>query len=277
MDWQTRGHKSIKHVFERQATSGIFSHAYLLIGPQGIGKKTLALEFARQIVGAQAQSAHPDIILFDQLVEGGAEAVRAALGQMSSTPLASDHRIVIIDGADRLNNHSANALLKTLEEPSSRTIFFLIADSQSVLATIRSRCQVFACNPLNDEQMRGYAQDKNLAVSDQVLTLASGSIGTMHELLNEPEELVKITEQLQVLNDAAKGNYVDKVVAVQQLSEIESDALQKLFGYWLGQLKRELALNPRVYITINSVSAALTKLQLSMNKKLLLQSLLFNA
>ncbi|MCC7356415.1 MAG: AAA family ATPase [Candidatus Doudnabacteria bacterium] len=278
MEWKTVGHNSLKHVFERQLASGIFSQSYLLIGPQGVGKKTLALEFARAIVKAEtSQANHPDILLLDQLVEGGAEAVRSALGQISGTPLVSNHRVVIIEGADRLNHHSANALLKTLEEPSSRTIFFLIADTQSVLPTIRSRCQTFACNRLLDSQMADYILKNNLIVSTDLLKIADGSIGTMYELLRDSEEINQIIVQLHSLNTAVQGSYVDKIVALQEFAEVDSDVLKKLFSYWIGQLKRELPINPRAHQTISAVSEAIVKLQQSMNKKLLLQSLLFNA
>lgn len=278
MEWKTFGHNSLKHVFERQLASGVFSQSYLLIGSQGVGKKTLAVEFARAIVKAgETQTNHPDILVLDQLVEGGAEAVRSALGQMSGTPLASNHRVVIIDGADRLNHHSANALLKTLEEPSFRTIFILVADTQDVIPTIRSRCQTFACNRLLDAQMADYILKNKLIVSTDLLKIADGSIGTMHELLRDTEEINQIIVQLHSLNTAVQGSYVDKIVALQQFADIESDALKKLLKFWIGQLKRELPVNPRAYKTINAVSGAIVKLQLSMNKKLLLQSLLFNA
>ncbi len=277
MEWHVYGHQSVKHVFERQLAAGVFSHASVLIGPPGIGKKMLAVEFARAIVGAQGAQAHPDILILDQLADGGAEAMRAALGQVSGTPLISAYRVVIIDDTDRLNSHSANALLKTLEEPSSHTLFILIAGSQNILPTIRSRCQVFACNPLPHEQLRAYAIEHNREADESLILLAHGSIGMLYHLQDNPEEAQTLTQQLQSLHTAAHGTSADKMIAVQQFAELETDALETLLTHWLSQLKTQLQTEPRAYKTIYAVSEAVAKLRMSMNKKLVIQSLLLNA
>jgi DNA polymerase-3 subunit delta' len=163
--------------------SGRLHHAWLLTGPEGVGKATLAYRFARfllahpdpssravheardlavpdshAVVGQVARLSHPDLsVIRRQPTKDGkslkgdiaVEDVRDGLALFRTTAGAGGWRVVIIDAADDLNRSSANALLKMLEEPPQRAIFLLIAHRPgALLPTIRSRCRVLRLAPL---------------------------------------------------------------------------------------------------------------------------------
>ena len=273
--WKTFGHDSVKALFDKLLEREQFSHSYLFIGPSGVGKKTLALEVAAKITGSQ-NSIHPDILLLDQLVNEGSEAVRSAIALMSGTPLKSKHRVVIITDIDRFNHQSLNALLKILEEPPRATIFFLTADSRSVLATIQSRSIVLPCNPLTGDQMISWLNDKNLSYKDEDLVLAAGCPGILLSLV-ENEVLKKVLyDRLNTLEQASFGNSIDKVIAIQKFAELDTVELDSLLRFWIVKLRISLNDNPKNYLLLAKAVTTLQNLQLSLNKKLLLQSLLFS-
>ena len=182
---QLRGHIS----------AGRVAQAYLLSGPHGVGRRKLAWEFAKTLNcegGAKpcdacrtctqiAKGTHPDLHLLEP--EGAAgrikiEPVRAMLGRIALRPFSAATHVVIIDGAERLTEEAANALLKSLEEPSASTKFMLITAALSqCLPTIISRCQLIRCRPLAGEViaqiLSGHGADPADAVA--IARLAQGS------------------------------------------------------------------------------------------------------
>lgn len=152
---------------------GRWPHTMMFVGPSGIGKKKIALAFAQTLVCEKANNAcgkcgsclriekmqsesltliEPDTELAKPVIK--VEKIRNLLSALS---LSSDGpaRVVIIDQANTLNTQASNALLKTLEEPSQNIFFILIAtDVHQVLATVRSRAQIFRFSALNYEQIK---------------------------------------------------------------------------------------------------------------------------
>jgi DNA polymerase III subunit delta' len=157
-------------------------HAWLLAGTKGLGKATLAYRFARIALGAKrtgprpldvdpedpiarrinAQS-HPDLFILRRgLNDRGKQRREIAvddareLGQFFSlAPSEGGMRVAIIDAVDDLNNNSANAILKTLEEPPARSVLLLVCHAPgAILPTIRSRCRRLALRPVSDDLIR---------------------------------------------------------------------------------------------------------------------------
>jgi DNA polymerase-3 subunit delta' len=157
-------------------------HAWLLSGPKGLGKATLAYRAARVALGAQpkgarpldvdaedpiarkiAAQAHPDLFVLRRgYNERGRPRREIAvddareLGRFFSlAPSQGGMRVAIIDAVDDLNRNAANAILKTLEEPPPRSMLLLVCHAPgATLATIRSRCRRLALKPLSDADVR---------------------------------------------------------------------------------------------------------------------------
>lgn len=158
---------------------GRLHHAWLLTGPEGVGKATFAYRAARRLLGGRpdaefgllgtapddrvsrlvAGQAHPDLLTLERPVVNGklkrdipVDEVRRAPEFFSKSPSRAPYRVAIVDAADELNDSSANALLKILEEPPERGVLFLVAHAPGrLLATIRSRCRrlAFAAWPVD--------------------------------------------------------------------------------------------------------------------------------
>jgi len=155
-------------------------HAWLLAGPVGIGKATFASWAAALLLDAEdpasagarllAAGSHPDFVHLTRLPNEKTEKlarsitvdqVRAMRQRLTSSTAIAARRVILIDSADDLEGHGGpNALLKSLEEPPSGTIFLLVSHRPgSLLPTIRSRCRVLPFRPLDSAAMAHVLED----------------------------------------------------------------------------------------------------------------------
>ncbi len=172
------GHEAAELSLAEALNGARMHHAWLLAGPKGLGKATLAYRFARSALGAKragsrplecdpedaisrrvAQLAHPDLFVLRRGINERGKPRREItvddareLGRFFSlAPSEGGMRVAIIDAVDDLNRNAANAILKTLEEPPPRSALLLICHAPgAALATIRSRCRRLPLRPLED-------------------------------------------------------------------------------------------------------------------------------
>lgn len=198
------GHQDVRDSFLKSFHSSRFPHAWIIGGPFGIGKATFSFHMARYILSGRQDrqtlfsendplqrrivaGSHGDLwtLSSDEGKEIGVDAIRELNHSLNQTPAEGGWRVVIIDGADKLNRNAANALLKRLEEPPHKTVFFLITTLPGrLLPTIRSRCQFINLSPLSEEDVRQVLHSQNLSLPD-FLTLSKGSPGRIMELMEK--------------------------------------------------------------------------------------------
>lgn len=182
-------------------------HAWMISGPEGVGKATLAFRFARRLLAGGtetlalppehpvfrrvAAASHADLLTIEREWDEkkkrmkktiAAETAREIPGFLHLTPAEGGWRVVIVDGAEDLNTQSANALLKVLEEPPPRAILMLITAAPGrLLPTIHSRCRQLVLPPLAEPDMRqvlaAYLPDMPAPDRARLLALAEGSPG----------------------------------------------------------------------------------------------------
>jgi DNA polymerase III subunit delta' len=217
------GHQKQIGMLQKAMAQQRIGHAYVFSGLAAIGKKTLALEFAQALNCENITQSndscgecsscrkmlhhnHPDV----HLVATDAqflriEAIRNIQDQMTFKPMEGRRRIFIIDDADKMNEQAANALLKTLEEPSADNFLILITDRPYWLPqTILSRCRHLRFNPLPAETVAQYFTDCRQIEQSKARLLAGlsgGSIGQALEL--DSEEMIAFRAELSRLLAAA--------------------------------------------------------------------------
>jgi len=214
----------------------MLGHAYLVHGPEAVGKTTLVLRLASYLVCSGSQprpcgvcrgcrqvgrGGHPDVRLIERASERRditIEQVRQVEELVALAPTEAPAKLICIAGADTLNDAAASALLKTLEEPPPRVTLVLTAvDPVSLPITIRSRCQLLALQPvaaqtLAEGLVAGYAVDPPRA--QELAALARGRPGWAIRALEEPNLVEKQRESLAVMRSLAENGHYRRLQAV---------------------------------------------------------------
>ncbi|MBG1231582.1 hypothetical protein [Aestuariivirga litoralis] len=200
------GHAAEVSQFEKAFKSGKPHHAWLLCGPEGIGKATMAYQLAIKVLGGTDQArrwmesrAHPDLFVLErQLNDSKPRRLRAEISVDDARGLAnflartaSGWRVVIVDAADDLNSESANAILKLVEEPPAKTLIFLVSHQPGrLLRTLKSRCLRMIMQPLVQEQVLSIINNLPLDARpnpeelDRAVAQSGGSISQTLALLS---------------------------------------------------------------------------------------------
>jgi len=246
------GHEEAAQEFEEALRGGRLHHAWLLVGPEGIGKATLAYRLARTIL-AHAEAgdllpgepadvapdhpifrkiaglAHPNLLLirrswmertkrYSQVIS--VDEVRRLRSFLGSTAGDGAWRVVIVDRADQLNQNAANALLKALEEPPRNTLFLLVSNAEGRLpVTIRSRTRVLRLAPLADEPLgaavRAALQRDEIETDAETLQMAMAlSQGS-------------VRRALELVTGEGIGLYNDIVATFEGLPDLDGARVQR--------------------------------------------------
>jgi DNA polymerase-3 subunit delta' len=210
MDWGMIGHAWAVDLLAGHVAQGKERHAYLITGPQGVGRKTLAKRFAQALNcptpispgqpcrkcstcrRIEAQQ-HPDFTILEAEHEGEVfriDQVRELQHNLSLAPYEGRYRIALILRFEEAHTSAANAMLKTLEEPPSQVVVLLTAKSaENLLPTIVSRCEVLRLRPLSVEDtsfglqsLKGIPQE----TADHLAHFSGGRPGYAVRLFEQP-------------------------------------------------------------------------------------------
>jgi DNA polymerase III subunit delta' len=261
------GHAQIVSLLRRAATRGTVPQSLLFAGPEGVGKRTVALALAQAINCPRrkdgdgcgtcptclriARGQHSDVVMISRGDEASIK-IRALRDQLLDTagyrPFEAERRIYLIDGADDMTWEAQDALLKTLEEPPSAVILVLItAYPDTLRATIQSRCRRLRFSPLTESDVARVLVERAGVAPAEARVLAGASGGSVSRAL--AEEAGDLTEDreaaLAVLRAAGDRRLPVRLKAAAGLAQHGSkrrdrEALDARLGA-LGSLVRDLA------------------------------------
>ncbi|ADU96383.1 DNA polymerase III subunit delta' [Thermovibrio ammonificans] len=170
---QVVGHSKTLGVIRSLVERGLFPQSALFVGPEGVGKKTVAVEVLKAITGSPLE-----VKVVGEEKPPTVEEVRELSSWLFTKPSSGRGKGAVIDMADRMRSEAANALLKTLEEPPEYGYLILVANSEvAVLPTIRSRCKVFRFSRLPDTSVEYALKRLGVEADRRVVKLAGGSVG----------------------------------------------------------------------------------------------------
>lgn len=257
------GHKRIWEHLVKSARQEKLAHAYLFLGPQGLGKKALAMGFAQWLLCENKKQApcgqcrscldiagqrHPDVVLLEakeeekdgvvKILEIGIDQIRDVQHRLGLRPYYSSYKIAIVDEIGNLTREAANSFLKTLEEPKGNCLIFLTGSSwQWLLPTVISRCRVVNFSPVPHKDIfealeKEYSQ-KALA---EAVKISAGRPGRALELLKDPRVAQEQQENVRLLENIFKADLPQRFEIARELSQDIGQA-QRAISQWLFLLR----------------------------------------
>ncbi len=233
------GNERIAEMLGKSYKLGKLSHAYLFEGPDHIGKKTLALAFCKLLLqngsareyGANSSDdnikKNPDLIVLrpdEDKKQIAIEQIRELQKSLSLFPYSSKYKIAIIEQADKMSKSAANAILKTLEEPSKTTILMLLTSSpNNLLDTIKSRCQTFKFMPVKRKALEEFLEDKakDKTEAEKIIEISGYKPGKIAELINNENRVIELSDIINKFSSIARKNDFERLEEAEIVSKKE--------------------------------------------------------
>ncbi len=210
------GQDHVTNILRRALEQGKIAHAYLLTGPRGVGKTSVARILAHEInqLPYDEEASHLDIIEIDAASNNGVDDIRALREKAQVAPVSAPKKIYIIDEVHMLSKPAFNALLKTLEEPPAHVVFILATtDADKLPATILSRVQQFFFHPISVDvmarQLMAIAEKEGFAIeADAARLIAERSRGGFRDGISMLDQLSILATPDQPLTVAIVTEYL---------------------------------------------------------------------
>lgn len=244
------GHEQIKEHFQKAIENQKVSHAYILTGEAGMGRKSLAHAFALALLCEKGKKEpcmqchackqvlsgnHPDLIhvIHEKPNSIGVDDIREQINDtIMVRPYSSYYKIYIVDDAEKMTQQAQNALLKTIEEPPSYAIILLLTTNQEAfLPTILSRCVQLKLKPLKDFVVKNYLTEAlhvPEADADVYAAFARGNLGKAISLVSSEDFKLMHQEVLRLLKSIRKMDISELLEYIRKLKEENLDIYECL-------------------------------------------------
>ena len=252
-DWGIVGHSTQIEYLMSSASSDDLVHTYLFAGEEKIGKKKIALAFIMTLLCRESlgycgncnsciqikKGIHPDVSILYGLDSIKIKEVRELISKINLKPFNSFYKVAIIDNAERLTLESANALLKTLEEPPGQAVLVLITNNSTrLLPTIVSRSRVIKFFRVHGSEILKILQNKNIEEDKKrlIFEVSMGRPGRVFELLENKEELEELDNNFKEFLDIIKGDKVknlDYSLRLAKIYDSDPETVLNIFNFWI--------------------------------------------
>lgn len=262
MAWDILGHKWAAEMLRQHIATGSLRHAYLFSGPNGVGRRTLALQFAQAVNCTQPVDAgvpcgecractqtmrmqQADLSVVQSEAEGESlkvDQVRVLQQALSLTAYESSYRVALLLRFEEATHGAQNALLKTLEEPNERVLLLVTADDpDNLLPTITSRCELMRLRPMSPDDLAvALLKRKNIPEekAEMIAHAAGGRPGTALRMTEDDSILEKRDEWINTFFNLVEANQRDRLMFSQSKTyriprEIAKKDLREGFTHWL--------------------------------------------
>lgn len=235
------GNEHIVEHFKKAIENNKISHAYIINGEKGMGKRTVAKAFAMTLLCEEKGTVpcmkchscvqaltdnNPDLITItpDKPTTLSIDHIRQTLvNDVELKPYSNSHKVYIVEDAELMNNAVQNAILKTIEEPPEYAVIILLTTNISaLLQTVLSRCVKLDMQPLKKEVVKKYLMEKEKVVdyqADIAVSFAGGNLGKAIELSKSQDFAEMLDEVIQLLRYIKDMQAYEVVAAVKRASE----------------------------------------------------------
>lgn len=216
------GNAAAVELLTRAIKEDAVAHGYLIAGPRSVGKTRLVDWFVRELVRGEPAT-HPDVTSVrraDEKSEIAVAQIRALRERLAMSSLLGGWKVAIIENAEELSLEAANALLKTLEEPTPRTVIFLIAKDASALpATVRSRVQTIHCRMVSSVAIAKAleARGAKRAEAAELARIAAGRPGVAITLFEDKDARAAHEAATKTVAELIAAKLPERIRAAEKL------------------------------------------------------------
>lgn len=283
------GNNKNKNILEKSIQLNKFSHSYIFWGIEGIGKKIIAKEFAKNILCLEQKDKcvckscvefstknNPDFQLIEPN-EGKVkiEQIREMQKKIAEKPIISNKKVYIIDNADTMTTEAQNCLLKTLEEPPQYiTIILICSNEDNLLSTIKSRCTRMHFDSIDIEEIKEYIK-QNYAeqeISENIIELSQGSIGKAIKL----NQNKKIYENIENILLGMKNKDLIEIIQMSEEIYNAKEEINLILDYINVMLLKLSKQNIKYIRCIDIVEQTKKRLKANSNYDMCIDNMLFN-
>lgn len=284
------GNIPIKEMLIKTVKQNTVSSSYLFIGMEGIGKKLIAIEFAKMLLCTNKEkycdncksciefnsNNNPDFLYIEP--EGNSikiDQIRYLQKKIQEKPIISDKKVYIINDANLMTVEAQNCLLKTLEEPPEYATIILIGNNEnSFLATIRSRCIILHFKALENIEIKRFLEEKyNLKdLSSNVLDTFQGSIGKALILKDKQGDYQKINDMIENF----EGKDLLEIIKLAEPIYKSKDDIFEILDYINVMLLKKAKINNLYANCINIVEETKRRITRNSNYDMCIDYMVFN-
>ena len=283
------GHEKIVQKLDKIIATKSISHAYLFSGKEGIGKKTLAIEFAKGVMCSvnsslsycgscesclTFESGNDFKIIVPTKNVIKVDEIREFCGELFLKPTKTSHKVFIIDDAECMNEQAQNALLKVLEEPPLyATIILITSNKEKLLNTIKSRVVDINFDSLSEENIKRILDMNNIEYTTDAIKYSNGSYKKALDFINdEMFEIAKdVAHLLEGKDFLAVNRKFEEIKADKNLKASVAQILEKTMQIFFMKFKNEKVFD---YKCIEKIEETIQKIKRNANVDLALDSLM---
>ncbi|HEX9664715.1 MAG TPA: DNA polymerase III subunit delta' C-terminal domain-containing protein [Patescibacteria group bacterium] len=239
-EWPVIGHQNLTNHLQQSILTNKLSQAYIFYGPDKVGKKTVARHFLYSVL-CQDQSVrpcqsclhcrqlekniHPDVFKIGPEPDKkkiSIDQIRRLQTSLGLGSLLNSYKIALIDQSDRLTTEAGNSLLKTLEEPSPKTIIILItANLEALPKTIASRCQLYQLRPVSSQKIHDYllASGARRRQAEEITSLARGRAGLAVSYFQNQDEFKVVQKTVKKLTQIFRSEFFKRFDLIEGVAD----------------------------------------------------------
>lgn len=285
------GHENNKLKLKKIVENNTIGHAYLFVGKKGIGKKLVALEFAKNILCNYPQNGeacdkceacktfqiNSDFKIIEPVKDViKVDAIREFTSELFLLPTISNRKVFIIDDAETMNEQAQNALLKILEEPPVyATIILVAANKEKILNTIKSRVIEFKFDDLSEQEISQILNSLGKNANDEVIEFSNGSAKKAIEFIQDETFQVsrELADALIERNFLKLNRKIEEIKADKNLKSNINIILEKVMYIFHSKLKKDINFDFKL---IESIEETLQNIKRNANVDLALDVLAIN-
>lgn len=281
------GHQKQRAMLWRAIEKNNLSHAYIFSGPEGVGKKTVAVSFAKTLLhdptsalseGKFENYFHPDFLLIEGEEGIKIEKIRELIYKLALKPYSSKYKVALIDHAENMTIEASNALLKSLEEPKLNTVIVLTTQSPEHLPkTIISRAQKINFGLIPDAELKSLVTgDLSETQKEMITTVAAGRPGWVMKITEDKEYLDRLEGYNAFYHILKDSSQIDRLLMASEMASLETAEVKSVLSFWLSRLEHDLLSSGTGEIAkkLSLVARARKFIGQNLNSKLVLSDLM---